>query len=394
MGQVGRVLGRDAGAAGRRRGLHLGGLAVAGIDARPDRGRGADRSTGCHRQLDQRRRMGRRDGRASGGDDRCTADLAGAAGEPAVRGATALAARRLRVARDRRSALRVRLGLRLPTRLPTADPNAPGADPRDAGAGDDGDGQRTGHPRRGRPARLGHHHPAGLARPRLVTPGRGAGARSRAAVRVGGRCPGRAGRFGDHLRADGGGDRTGCRVVAVERVRRRRLFVEGGAGRARSSWKDGCVGTRSRRWWRRRPSAWATTSPTWRSASTSARRRRRSPTTSRSAGRAAPSTRRSQCCCPPSPTSGCGTTSPRPGSPSRITSMPSCRRSPAERRPCRRSSPSPSCGGAGWKRCSRSSPSTTSWCGARTAGRRPAHHGSTTRRSGLRSSRCEQPKPT
>ena len=122
-------------------------------------------------------------------DDRRAADLAGAAGEPTVRGAAASAARRLRAARDRRGALRVRLGVRLPTRLPAADPNAPGTDPRDARSGDDGDRQRTGHPRRGRPTRPGHHHAAGIARPRLAAAGRGPGARPRAAVRVGGRRP-------------------------------------------------------------------------------------------------------------------------------------------------------------------------------------------------------------
>ena len=42
--------------------------------------------------------------------------------------------------------------------------------------------------------------------------------------------------------------------------------------------------TRSRRWWRPRRWAWATTSPIWRSACTWARRPRRWPTTSRSAG--------------------------------------------------------------------------------------------------------------
>ncbi len=55
-----------------------------------------------------------------------------------------------------------------------------------------------------------------------------------------------------------------------------------------SSSKRTCSPTGSRRWSRRRRSAWGSTSPTWGSSCTSAPRRRRSPTTSRSAAPAGP----------------------------------------------------------------------------------------------------------
>ena len=89
-------------------------------------------------------------------DDRRPADLPGAARQPALRRAAAGAARRLRAARHRRGALRVRLGFRLPPRLPAPDQDAARAGTGHARARHHGDGQRPGHRGRRRPARRRH----------------------------------------------------------------------------------------------------------------------------------------------------------------------------------------------------------------------------------------------
>ena len=362
LGQVGGLLGGDRGAARRRRRSDPGGVAAARPDARPDRRGGAGRAAGGHGQLDQRRRVGRRCSPTSrDGQHRRAAGLAGAAGQPAVRPPAARAARRAAGcwSSTRRTASR--------TGASTSGPTTSGSPARcsslaagHAGAGHHRHRQRAGHRRRRRPARRRHRRrsAARWPGPRCAWPScRGSTPLERYAwvadaLR-------RAARLGHRLRAHRRRDRAARRLPAehagtTSRPTRRQTE------NARSSSRTGCAATRSRRSSPRRRSAWATTSPIWRSASTSGRRRRRSPTTSRSAGPAARSTTRSPCCCRPRPTSGSGSTSPPPASPTRrqverildaLADGAAVAAGARERRPASAA--------AGSRRCSRSWPSTT-----------------------------------
>ena len=245
-------------------------------------------------------------------------------------------------------------------------------------------------------AQLGpaHGDAARLARPGLAAPRRRSRARPGRALRLGRRRPRRPARLGHRLRAHRRRDRARGRAVACTRSRRRRLLVGGRPGRARSCSRRACGPTRSRRSSPRRRWAWATTSPTWRSASTSARRRPPSPTTSRSAGPGGRSTTRSPCCSRRPTTSGSGSTSPRPASPSRRTSTPSSAALADGATTIPTLETATGCAAAGSRRCSRSSPSTTWSCATGTAGGPPARRGCTTRRSGSRWRGCGRPRPT
>ena len=176
--------------------------------------------------------------------------------------------------------------------------------PGRAGARHDGHRQRTGGRRRRRPARRG--------RRRAARPWSFRGSLDRTSLRLGvlrlpdrhppagvaGRAPRRPAGLGHHLhphrRRRPTTWRRTCGPPATSSP------PTPAAPRRPTAWppRTTCSPTGSRRSWRRRRWAWASTSPTSASSSTSARRSRRSPTTSRSAGPAAASRARPCCCCP------------------------------------------------------------------------------------------------
>ena len=276
LGQVGRVLGRDHGAPRARRRADAGGVAAARADARPDRRGRAGRAAGRHRQLDQRRRVGRRARTPSPADE---IDVLLVSPErlanPALR-------------RPARPSCSARCGLlvideahcisdwgfdfrpdyqRLPARCCGSAPGTPVlATTATANA--------AGHRRRRRPARRRHGDAARLAGPGLAAAGGRARARPARALRLGRRRARRtlAGSGIVYVLTVAETERlagvpashSGHDVAAYSRpARRTEARAHRGPAarqRAQGAW------SRPRRW------AWATTSPTWRSASTSARR--------------------------------------------------------------------------------------------------------------------------
>src|SRR5699024_5226199 len=117
---------------------------------------------------------------------RRAADLPRTAGQPPVRSPAARAPRSGGDAGDRRSPLRLGLGLRLPPGLSAPHPHAAATGPRYAGTGHHSYGEPTGHPRRGRPAGPGHRDTARLTGTVLTAAGGGTRTLPAAALRLGG----------------------------------------------------------------------------------------------------------------------------------------------------------------------------------------------------------------
>ncbi len=194
MGQVGGLLRlhRPAAPPGPR--PHAAGLAAAGADARPGRGRRPGRDQGGRDLQRQRHRVGRRRRPAGRRRRRRAAGLPGAADQPAFpRRAVARPGPPVRPAGGRRGALRLRLGPRLPARLP-AHPRAAGPPARGhPGAGHHRDRQRARGRRRrraaGRRRGRGHHRPRS-AGPRLPAAGGAPAAHRPRPAGLAGRAPG------------------------------------------------------------------------------------------------------------------------------------------------------------------------------------------------------------
>ena len=235
VGQERRLLPGDPIAEGAGGRADAAGLAAAGADAEPDRGRAPDRGRGRRHQLDQPGRLGRRRAAHRGGHAGRAADLARAAGQRRLPPERAPARRRPGGAvRRRRGPLHLGLGPRLPARLPAHRQGAPPAAVVGRRARDDGDGQRPGGPGRGGPTR--RRRPDD---PRRVGPlvaavaGDAAAAPGPTPGLAGGRAP--PGRRQRHrLRADGAGRAPRERVAPVARHRRPAVLRQPADRRARS----------------------------------------------------------------------------------------------------------------------------------------------------------------
>ncbi len=169
------------------------------------------------------------------------------------------------------------------------------------------------------------------ARPREPAPGGRRARPSRRAAGLAGRAPAGDGRLGHRLHAHQARRRSGRRVPERERDHGARLQRRPGQRRARGDRAAAARPTRSRRWWRRARSGWATTSPTWGSSCTTRRPGRSWPTTSRWGARAAASSTPTSCCCAARRTAGSRTSS----SSSRSPRASGCRRCSPNWRPRR-----------------------------------------------------------
>ena len=264
----------------RGRGPDADRVAAARAHARPGRRRRAGRRPRRDDELRQRRRVGRRRAaRSPPTRSTCCSSAPSGSNNPRFRDRAAAAAwpRRCGLARRRRGALHQRLGPRLPARLP-ADPRpARHAAAGHAGARHHRDRERAGRRRRRRAARRRRHERASpccaarwpaprcgsacCALPRPPSAARPGWSRTWATCRAAAsstRSPSRPREDAAALLARGRARRCAPTPAAPTRP----------SARLR---RTRCATTRSRRWSRPAPSAWASTSPTSASSCTSAR---------------------------------------------------------------------------------------------------------------------------